>query len=180
MTIYNDPKKGFFVGKGRHSTLDPQAKLDFVAECRNLAFPTLHNNVIMADIPAEANGEAPDLKPRPPKRAMIKKLVQKGALETLARAGRVLGKNEKVKISRDTNYRIRRALTDRSKAKDLTDARYIALADFQHMFQSCIMICALYLFVSISGVVRYFTAEEKANFDCTAFKVDRNDTGQVI
>jgi hypothetical protein len=111
---------------------------------------------------------------------MIKKLVIEGAKETLARAHRVLGRNEKVKISRDTTYRLRRELTNRRTAKDLTDARYIALSDFQHIFQSCIMICVLYLFVNVSGVVRYFTAEEKANFDCTAFKVDRNDNGQVI
>jgi hypothetical protein len=57
MAIYHDPKRGFFNGKGRPSTFDPQAKIDFMAKCRTLAFPTDHNNVIMADVQNEGATE---------------------------------------------------------------------------------------------------------------------------
>lgn len=178
--IYKNPTKAFQEGMGRASKLDTIAQLDFKRKTRELAFPQLHNNVVMKDVQEEVLNEPVANRPRPPRRGMVKQLLKEGAMATLARGGRVLKRHEEVSISKTTEYKYRRDLTSRRKAKDLTDARYIALADFQHMFQSCIMICVLFLFIGVNGVIRYFTPEEKANFDCTAFKVDQNETGQVI
>ena len=180
MTIYKDKKKGFHLGKGHPSKLDGIAKLDFVKTCRDLAFPAGNNNIVFADATPEMLNEVPlDLKPRPPKRSMIRKLLQQGAKDTLARSGRILEKNEKVKVGKTTIYLLRRNLTNRVKAKDLTDPRYLALSDYQHLFQSCVMTCVLYLDKVVNNIVRYYTPEQVANFDITTFQLHKNESNQV-
>ena len=153
MAIHLDPDRGFRNGPGNPSKLDLEARETYQKKVRDLQFGT--------------DGTGPKL----PKTNTVRQLLLEGAKETLERTGMKVQGSETLRMSNSTEQSYRSELSSHVKCKDLTDARFKALSDMHHMFQSVAMITAF------SG---HLNSHEKANFDMTTYEMNRNQNGQVI
>lgn len=116
MVIHRDPNKGFRSAPGNPCKLDPEAKLEMQKEMRDLHFGT------------DGNG------PRPPKTSKVHEIMIKAAENTLKRTGMKVCECDTVTIAMSTEALYRSELSHQRTAADLTDARYKALSDMQHIF----------------------------------------------
>ena len=151
--VHLDPKKAMRDGHGRPEKFDELAKASIKAELRKLQTPG-------------AGGK----KPQPATTKTLTKILRVAATDSLKRAGVKQFNGNQVKLGISTINRTRDELAHKRKAHDLSNARYQALNNTQHMFHSaCLLAVAL----------AFLTADDKWNFDCTTFAVEKSQGGKV-
>ena len=150
--VYLDPKKAMREGHGRPEKFDEKAKVDIKAELRALQTAT------------------EEKKPTPASTKKVTQILRMHAKETLKRAGKTQFNGNPVKLGTSTIIRTRDEVSHKRKAHDLSNSRYQALNNTQHMFQSaCLLTVALGL----------LTEDDKWNWDCTTFAVEKSEAGKV-
>jgi hypothetical protein len=137
---------------GRPALLDATAKIDIKAKVKTMQ--------------SSADGS----KPEPPKRKAVEQLVREYATQTVLRTGKVLEPGEKVTVGKIGIREYRNELFKKRKAKDMSVARYKALHNAQHGFQSAVMFA---IFLS------HLDEAQKFNTDCTTVETVTGDNGDV-
>jgi hypothetical protein len=147
-----DPKRTIRAYEGRPEVLDEEGKESFRANIKALQTATAEEM------------------PRPAKMKTLAKLLKVEVKRTLQRAGMTQFNGNPVTVGTTSLTKYRDDIATKRKAHDLSNARYQALNNTQHMFQSAVMITA---------TMAHLSAEQKLNFDCTVFECRFGDKGQV-
>ena len=113
-----------------------------------------------------------DRGPQPAKTKTVTKIMVKAAEDSLKRAGqKIFSGDKKVTMATSTIDFYRADVGGKKrKAHDISDARWKALTQTQHMYQSA---------VGLAATLRHLDAEQKFNFDCTTFTLQPEGSGKV-
>lgn len=148
----NLEKEGQRDHSGKPQTLDAMAKMDARAEVRRMQ--------------SSSDGSLS----LPPKRKALEQLIIKYATDTILRTGKVLEHGEKITVCNTVVRELRDELFLKRKAKDMSDARFKALHNCQHGYQSAVMFAVL---------LSHLDEAQKFNTDCTTIQCITGENGNV-
>ena len=154
LAVHTDPKKAMRYGPGNAPKLDDAAKAVVRQELRDLQIATLERG------------------PQPAKTKKVAQIIVQQAKKTLERAGQKnFSGGKKVTVATSTIAFYRDEIGGKKrKAKDISTARWKALTQTQHMFQSA---------VGLTVTLGNLDAVKKYNFDCTTVTIEPEGSGKV-
>lgn len=124
LLIHQDPRRSMRDGHGKPAMIDQTGIAEVKEALRQLQTATETHQ------------------PLPAKAKEVSSILVKAATTTLGRTGKTQFSGEKVTMSLTTAIKYRDSIALKRKAHDISDARYQALNNTQHMYQSAVMFTA--------------------------------------